>query len=82
MTNEKDRVNKGFVSTAIIGSALVMVILVFSTIWASRKTVSTTDDAVAAVSSFYLEAMADYRARTVNNLINNNFEHMERRLPL
>ena len=77
MTNEKERVNKGFVSTAIIGSALVMVILVFSTVWASRKTVSTTDDAVAAVSSFYLEAMADYRARTVNNLINNNFEHME-----
>ncbi len=77
MTNEKDRVNKGFVSTAILGSALVMVILVFSTVWASRKTVSTTDDAVAAVSSFYLEAMADYRARTVNNLINNNFDHME-----
>lgn len=82
MTNEKDRVNKGFVSTAIIGSALVMVILVFSTIWASRKTVSTTDEAVAAVSSFYLEAMADYRARTVNNLINNNFEHMEKALTI
>ena len=77
MTNEKDRINKGFVSTAIIGSTLVMVILVFSTIWASRKTVSTTDDAVAAVSTCYLEAMADYRARTVNNLINNNFEQME-----
>ena len=82
MTNEKDRINKGFVSTAIIGSTLVMVILVFSTIWASRKTVSTTDDAVAAVSTFYLEAMADYRARTVNNLINNNFEHMEKALTI
>ncbi len=77
MTNGKERVNKGFVSTAVIGSALVMVILIVITVWASRKTVSTTDEAVAAVSSFYLEAMADYRARTVNNLINNNFDHME-----
>ena len=77
MTNEKERVNKGFVSTAVIGSALVMAILIVITVWASRKTVSTTDEAVAAVSSFYLEAMADYRARTVNNLINNNFDHME-----
>ena len=77
MTNEKERVNKGFVSTAVIGSVLVMVILIVTTVWASRKTVSTTDEAVAAVSSFYLEAMADYRARTVNNLINNNFEEME-----
>ena len=77
MTNGKERVNKGFVSTAVIGSVLVMVILIVITVWASRKTVSTTDEAVAAVSSFYLEAMADYRARTVNNLINNNFDHME-----
>ncbi|MCR5650812.1 MAG: diguanylate cyclase [Lachnospiraceae bacterium] len=60
----------------LIGGALVMVILAFSTIWASRKSISTTDEAVSAVSSFYLEAMADQRARTIDNLINNNFEHM------
>ncbi len=80
MTNEKDRVNKRFVYTAVIGSALVMAVLAFSAIWASRKTVSTTDEAVSAVSSFYLEAMADQRARTINNLINNNFEHMDKAL--
>ena len=54
MTNEKDSKNKRFVYTAVIGSALVMVILAFSTIWASRKTISTTNEAVSAVSSFYL----------------------------
>ncbi len=80
MTNEKDSNNKRFVYTAVIGSALVMVILAFSTIWASRKTITTTDEAVSAVSSFYLEAMADQRARTINNLINNNFEHMDKAL--
>ena len=76
MTNKKDINNKRFVYTAVIGSALVMAVLAFSTIWASRKTISTTDEAVSAVSSFYLEAMADQRARTIDNLINNNFEHM------
>ncbi len=62
MTNKKDSLNKRFVYPAVLGSALVMAILAFSTIWASRKTVSTTDEAVSAVSSFYLEAMADQRA--------------------
>ena len=76
MTNKKDINNKRFVYTAVIGSVLVMVILAFSTIWASRKSISATDEAVSAVSSFYLDAMADQRARTSNNLINNNFEHM------
>ena len=82
MTNKKDSLNKRFVYTAVIGSALVMAVLAFSTIWASRKTVSTTDEAVSAVSSFYLEAMADQRARTINNLINNNFEHMNKALTI
>ena len=59
---------------------MVMVILALCTIWASRKTVSTTNEAVSAVSSFYLEAMADQRARTIDNLINNNFEQMNRAL--
>lgn len=77
MTNKRDINNKRFIYTAVIGMALVMVILAFSTIWASRKTVSATDEAVSAVSSFYLEAMADQRARTVDNLINNNIEQME-----
>ncbi len=77
MTNKRDINNKRFVYTAIIGLVLVMVILAFATIWASRKTVSATDEAVSAVSSFYLEAMADQRARTVDNLINYNFEQME-----
>jgi diguanylate cyclase (GGDEF)-like protein len=41
---------------------------------------TATDQAVSAVSSFYLEAMADQRAKTITNLINNNFDHMEKAL--
>ena len=80
MTNEKETINKRFIYTAIIGIVIVMAILTVSTIWASRKTLSATDDAVSAVSSFYLEAMADQRARTITNLINNNFDHMDKAL--
>ncbi|MEE3472956.1 MAG: diguanylate cyclase, partial [Butyrivibrio hungatei] len=42
----------------------------------SKQTVSATNAAVSEVSSFYLEAMADRRAKTITNLINNNFDHM------
>jgi len=74
--------NRTFVLTAAIGSFLIMVMVIANTFWASRQTVNTTDEAVTAVSSFYLEAMADRRAKTVLNLINNNFEHMEKVLPV
>ena len=77
---EKDKKNPVFVYTAAGGSILVMIIIMLTTLWASRKTVTSTNEAVSAVSSFYLEAMADQRARTITNLINNNFEHMEKAL--
>ena len=80
MMKEKEKGSKRFVYTAVIGSVVLMIVLTLSTLWASRKTVTSTNDAVAAVSAFYLEAMADQRAQTITNLINNNFEHMEKAL--
>ncbi len=78
MMNGKKVTNKTFTITAIIGSFLILVMLVGNSLWASKQTESATSDAVSAVSSFYLEAMADRRAKTITNLINNNFEHMEK----
>ena len=69
---------KSFVLTAAIGSVLIVAILIGSTIWASRRTVSSTNEAVSAVSSFYLEAMADHDAQTITNLIDSNFDQMEK----
>lgn len=74
--------DKSFVLTAVIGSLLVMAVVIGTTLWASKETAAETDEAVAAVSHFYLEAMADRRAKIITNLINNNFEHMEKLLPM
>ena len=75
---KKNISNRTFVITAAIGSALITVILILNTLWASRQTIKATDEAVSAVSSFYLNAMANRRARTITNLINNNFDQMEK----
>ncbi len=49
-----------------------------NTLWVSRQTSKTTNEAVSDVSAFYLESMADRRAKIITNLINNNFEQMEK----
>ena len=55
-----------------------MAMIISNAILSSRQTVSATNEAVSEVSSFYLEAMADRRAKTITNLINSNFDHMEK----
>ncbi len=69
-----------FAMTAAIGSILIIATLILNTIWTSKQTVSATEEAVSSVSSFYLEAMADRRAKTITNLISNNFDQMEKAL--
>ena len=64
--------------TAAIGSILIVIMLIANTYWASRQAISSTNQAVSAVSAFYLESMADRRAKTITNLINNNFDYMEK----
>ncbi len=78
MTQKKTITYKTFFLTAIIGSLLIVALLSANTLRASRQSSNATDEAVSAVSSFYLEAMADRRAKTITNLINNNFEQMEK----
>lgn len=69
---------KSFVITAAVGSALITLILIVSTLWASNQTVSSTNDAVSVVSSFYLEDMASHNAQTITNLIDSNFTQMDK----
>ena len=68
--------NRTFVLTAVIGSLLIMAMVTANSVWTSKQTGVATDEAVSAVSSFYLEAMADRRAKTISNLINNSFDLM------
>lgn len=82
MNKNRHITNKTFVLTATVGGFVIMAMMIFNSLWASRQIISATDDAVSAVSSFYLDAMADRRAKTVTNLINSNFDHMEKALPI
>ncbi len=54
---------KTIILTAIIGGILLMVMVTFNTIVSSIQVITTTDEAVSEVSSFYLEAMADRRSK-------------------
>ena len=69
---------KTIIFTAVIGGILLLSMVTFNTIVASRHMITATDEAVSEVSSFYLEAMADRRSKTITNLIDNNFSHMEK----
>lgn len=76
MKQKKSITNRTFLLTAVIGSLLIVTILTVSSLWNSKKTAMATDEAVSAVSSFYLETMADNHAKTITNLINNSFDEM------
>ncbi len=68
--------NKKILLTAVIGALIIMTVLTVSTLWNSRTTGDATDEAVSAVSSFYLDTMADSHAKTITNLINSSFDEM------
>jgi diguanylate cyclase (GGDEF)-like protein len=76
MTQKKKITNKTLVLTAVIGSLLIMAMVTVNTLRISKRSNDATNEAVSAVSSFYLDAMADRRAKTITNLINNNFDEM------
>ena len=80
MTKKKRITKKTLVLTAVIGSFLIMAMLAANTLWTSRQSVSATNEAVSTVSSFYLEEMAERRARIITNQINNSFDEMEKAL--
>ena len=78
MAQKKQITNRTIVLTALIGSFLILLMMSANTLWASRQAGAATDEAVSAVSSFYLEAMADRRAKAITNMIDSSFEQMER----
>ncbi|MCR5268592.1 MAG: hypothetical protein K6E16_08755 [Lachnospiraceae bacterium] len=78
MNGKKQLTNKRIVWTAVIGSLIVVAMMAFNTVYTSRKTEHSTDESVSKISSFYLEAMADRRAKIITNLVNNNFDQMEK----
>ena len=52
--------------------------IIINTVVSTRQTTKATNEAVYEVSTFYLEAMADRRAKTITNLIDRNFSQMDK----
>ena len=77
---KKQITNRTFLLTAIIGSLLIIVMITSNAIWSSNQTLLQTEEAVLAVSNFYLENIADRRAQTVESRINSEFSQMEKAL--
>lgn len=69
---------KTIILTAVIGGILLVAMVIANTIVSSKQMITATNDAVSEVSSFYLDAMADRRAKTITNLIDSNFAQMEK----
>ena len=69
---------KKFRITAIVGSIVLIAMISINSIVSANQATHATNEAVSEVSSFYLEAMADGHAKTITNLINNNFSLMEK----
>ena len=49
------------VRIAIVGMAVVMLVLVFGTVWMGQRAKRASDDAVRAVSLLYLDELAGRR---------------------
>ena len=64
--------------TAVIGGMLLTLMIIINTVVSTRQTTKATNEAVYEVSTFYLEAMADRRAKTITNLIDRNFSQMDK----
>ena len=67
---------------AVIGSAILMVILVLTTVWMGRSASRDTEDAVRAVSSLYLDELAGRREQVVANNLKDQIAIMQTALDL
>ena len=68
------------VAFAIWGGLIIAIILLLTTVWVATSAQTSTNQAVARVSEFYLEELAGRRAQVVSEELNNNYAYMERAL--
>ncbi len=68
------------VAFAIWGGLIIAIILLLTTVWVATNAQTSTNQAVARVSEFYLEELAGRRAQVVNEDLKNNFAYMENAL--
>ena len=76
----KEKQERQTVASAVWGGLIVAAILLITTVWVAASAQSSTNEAVARVSEFYLEELAGRRAQVVSEELNNNYAYMERAL--
>ena len=69
--------NKRTFSTAIIGGAIIIVLLILTTLWISRSGKSGTNEAVQSVSSIYLRELTDRREQGIVSRIKDNVDNIK-----
>ena len=66
--------SKTNIRVGIIGGIIVVVILIFGTIWMGKSATEGTEDAVHSVSLLYLDELAGRREQVVEKNLNDNIE--------
>ena len=69
-----NRKNGGILWAAVIGAIVIASILVFGTIWVSRRAERDTEDAVRSVSLLYLDELAGRREQVVADNLSDNID--------
>ena len=77
-----DTKRKGITTAAIVGSAILILILVLGTVWMGRSAKSDTEKAVRSVSLFYLNELAGRREQVVEANIEKRKQDMNTAIDL
>ena len=78
----KEKQERQTVASAVWGGLIVAAILLITTVWVAASAQSSTNEAVARVSEFYLDELAGRRALVVSEELNTNFDHMDRAMSI
>lgn len=65
------------VPIALIGGALIALILIFGTVWSGHKAKQDTENAVNSVSLFYLDELAGRREQVVSSTLKKNIKDLK-----
>ena len=79
LENKKD---KSTTSMAIVGGAIIAVLLILSTLWINRSEQSGTNAAVQSVSALYLRELTDRREQGINSRIKDRIDDIKTALKI
>jgi signal transduction histidine kinase/DNA-binding response OmpR family regulator len=69
-----DKEHRNNIRIALVGGILIVLILVFGTLWMGQSSMQDTNDAVRSVSMLYLEELAGRREQVVEKNLDKNIQ--------